>query len=104
MNYGRLNSAFRDAGSGFGSEPVIWNEEFRKAIVVGTSIELEKCDVPKPVLAFEEPENFPFPGPSLTGLNLTRLGEVEQIPQVSLIVRLFPANVHGDSLKPSELI
>ena len=36
--------------------------------------------------------------------HLTRRDSGEQIPQVSAIMLLISANVHGASLKPSELI
>ena len=66
-------------------------------------------DVPKPFFGFEGSGNLPrFPNPSLTGLTVSPsvvlLGSGEQIPQVSVIMRPIQGNVHGASLKPSELI
>ena len=47
------------------------------------------------------PSRFSQP---FAGLALARPAEREQIPRVSAILRLIPANVHGAHLKLSELI
>jgi hypothetical protein len=65
----------------------------------------EVDDVPKPFIWYGRgPETSPFPEPLTYWAHLTRQGGGEQIPQVSVILRLIPGNVHGASLKPSELI
>jgi hypothetical protein len=61
--------------------------------------------MPKPFLVAEGFRSLPrLPNPSLTGLHQTHLGEVKQIPQVSLILLPIPQNVHGDGMKPYESI
>jgi hypothetical protein len=61
--------------------------------------------MPKPSLVTEGFRSLPrLPNPSLTGPHQTHLGEVKQIPQVSLILLSISENVHGDGMKPSELI
>jgi hypothetical protein len=61
--------------------------------------------MPKPFLVVEGLRSLPrLPNPSLTGPHQTRLGEVKQIPQVSLILLPFHENVHGGGMKRSEAI
>lgn len=59
---------------------------------------------PNPVLVLRGPGTFPVSRtPHLLGLpGSIRRGK--QIPQVSVILRPISANVHGDGLKPYELI
>src|SRR5208337_2657083 len=61
-------------------------------------------DVPKPFLVFGGPETSPFSEPPTYWAHLAQSRRGEQIPQVSVIMRLMTGNVHGARLKPSELI
>jgi hypothetical protein len=77
--------------------------------VVGLFLKCSEVTCPNPSLVFEGFENLPrFPNPHLLGppdsLSFDLLRRGEQIPQVSVIMRLIPRSVHGASLKPSELI
>lgn len=86
------------SGSGSGIFP-----EDACGFVGWPSSDVKKLDVPKPILMLEGFE----PSPSRTPHLLVSPGSLrrgEQILQVSVILRLVSVNVHGDSLKQSELI
>ncbi len=83
--------------------------------VVGVFLYCSENDVPKPLIwLLRGSRTFPVSRtPHLLGppdslsfelLRFDLFSSGEQIPQVSVIMRLIPGNVHGAGLKPSELI
>src|SRR5271170_5691306 len=109
MKYGR-QLLFFGMPSAYGKRVWVWSKREGASGFYGWRVSaVQREDVPKPfILCWRGSRTFPVsrtphllvPPDSLACL----LRSGEQIPQVSVILRPIRGNVHGDSLKPSELI